>query len=141
MQLNIQILSFKFSQTYRKLDEQETDSAIRQRHRNYYWMGRCLRECVECFGMSIKQNPGELYLRVYHGLNQQFVFESMYLKISGPFSTTTSYPVAVRFCENRGMILDLSLPFVHGHIKMGLAPSCSQVDDTATGKACFSIID
>eukprot|EP01084_Bolivina_argentea_P268226 455522_1 len=103
---NYDLLSFKFSETYRPVKEKETDSELKERHSNYYWMGRLLRECVECFGMQATKDH---VLKVYHGVNEQFLFTSMYDFINGPLSTTRSYAVAVEFCAGKGMILDLSI--------------------------------
>eukprot|EP01084_Bolivina_argentea_P123752 219292_1 len=108
---NFDKLSFKFSETYRKININETDIELRERHRNYYWLGRYLRECVECFGMDrkalgLKHSDS---MTVYHGANKQFLFPSIYTHIMGPFSTTKSYSVAVNFCNNEGHILKLSM--------------------------------
>eukprot|EP01084_Bolivina_argentea_P236798 398123_1 len=104
---NYDALSYKFSETYRKINEKDNDYDIKQRHRNYYWLGRYLRECVECFGMKINDNSCNL--NVYHGINKKFIFPSMIANIKVPFSTTTSYPVAVSFCANKGVLLELNI--------------------------------
>eukprot|EP01084_Bolivina_argentea_P148613 259784_1 len=104
---NYDMLSYKFSETYRKINEKDSGYDIKQRHRNYYWLGRYLRECAECFGMEVNYDIWNL--KLYHGVNQRFTFESMIANIKLPFSTTISYAVAVTFCANRGMILELNI--------------------------------
>eukprot|EP01084_Bolivina_argentea_P031241 57825_1 len=106
---NCDRLQFAFSETYRHNDETESDGQMLQRHRNYYFLGRLLRECVECFGME-KKNP-QLYdeIRLYQGVDRQFIFSSMFAYIKGPFSATTSFAVAHNFCGGKGMILDLAI--------------------------------
>eukprot|EP01084_Bolivina_argentea_P091731 165102_1 len=102
---NFDILQNRFTETYREINETETPQDIMDRHSNYYWLGRYLRECVECFGM--KQEAG--FTRLYHGVNDTFTFESTMANIKCPFSTSTSYLVAAGFCDNQGLILELSM--------------------------------
>eukprot|EP01084_Bolivina_argentea_P012959 24289_1 len=109
---NNDVLSSKFSETYRKLSEKETDEELKKRHSNYYWLGRLLRECVACFRskttLTSNLTPkNKSYNQLYHGINQQFTIKSLTEQIKGPFSTTTDYAVALNFCSNKGMILEL----------------------------------
>eukprot|EP01084_Bolivina_argentea_P094221 169381_1 len=46
---NFSELCFKFGATYRKLSNDETDHALKRRHREYAVWGRLLRETVEVF--------------------------------------------------------------------------------------------
>eukprot|EP01083_Nonionella_stella_P237775 833806_1 len=108
---NFTALSFAFSNTYRKINANESDDALRGRHRNYGWMGRYLRECTDCFGTT---GFSHCYsLKVYHGVTKQFTFESMIAYIKGPFSTTSSSSVASTFCGGAGMVLELELTFMY----------------------------
>eukprot|EP01083_Nonionella_stella_P074419 201878_1 len=104
---NFDLLSKKFTETYRKLNDAESDDDLIQRHRNYYWMGRYLRECVECFGM--RHDFAWKSIKVYHGVNVQYMFPSLFAHIKGPFSTTRSYTVAAVFCGNKGMVLEMNM--------------------------------
>eukprot|EP01084_Bolivina_argentea_P251926 422722_1 len=122
---NYDELQFKFTQTYRKLDKHETLKAMKQRHAYYYFLGKLLRECVECFGLKRPStewrvdNPSKPqiiqhyfyddWMEVYHGLNESFEFSSVFGHIKHPFSTTTDYCVAVNFCRQKGMILSLNM--------------------------------
>eukprot|EP01084_Bolivina_argentea_P292598 503041_1 len=114
---NYDVLQFKFTETYRKLSSQETIDSMKKRHTNYFFIGKLLRECVECFGMK---RPTEMNLRnmmtwgkdhinVYHGVSKQFQFSSTFPYIKCPLSTTTDYCVAANFCMNKGMILGLNI--------------------------------
>eukprot|EP01084_Bolivina_argentea_P118356 210012_1 len=99
---NYDLLSAKFSETYRVTVEHPTENEMKLKHTNYHWMGRLLREIVECFGMS---TSNEWVL--FHGVSQQFIFPSLDAHIKGPLSTTTQFTVAGQFCNNKGMILEL----------------------------------
>eukprot|EP01084_Bolivina_argentea_P050697 93237_1 len=109
---NFNTLQQKFSETFRKLDEYETDQSLRQRHSNFYHLARLLRECVECFGMTWGvgcQFTRPMSITVYRGISKQFTFSSMNAFIFGPFSTTTDFAVATNFCNGQGMILELGM--------------------------------
>eukprot|EP01084_Bolivina_argentea_P255424 429596_1 len=99
-------LQKKFSETFRRTNNTESINDIKEKHRNYYFFGRLLRECVECFGM--KHNNNDI-IRLYHGINNYFMFKSLFGYIKGSFSTTTSYEVSVNFSANIGMILELNI--------------------------------
>eukprot|EP01084_Bolivina_argentea_P281637 481902_1 len=107
---NYTMLASRFCETYRKIEHNETLQEMKNRHRNYYFLGRLLRECVECFGLQ-NPNPNRenewFKLNLFRGVNQHFMFESLYAYIKSPLSTTMDYSVAVGFCQNKGMILDL----------------------------------
>eukprot|EP01084_Bolivina_argentea_P281294 481254_1 len=97
---NYDTLQQKFSETFRRLNAQETNEELKKKHSNYHYLARYLRECVECFGMQYKKETEENYMNVYHGVCKQFMFSSVYAFIKGPLSTTTDYAVAVNFCAS-----------------------------------------
>eukprot|EP01084_Bolivina_argentea_P255422 429590_1 len=99
----------KLSETYTKSDEKESDTSLKERHSNYYFWGRSLRECVECFGTDFSPEVDSADITLFRGINQQFMFESTLANIKGPFSTTTEYAVALNFCANKGMVLEMIL--------------------------------
>eukprot|EP01084_Bolivina_argentea_P021955 40791_1 len=111
---NYDLLQKRFSETFRK-NKSETDEELKQRHRNYYFLGKLLRECVECFGtvrpIRKRKNNEPLMdiIVVFQGINQEFVYPSMSACIKGPFSTTTDYGVAVNFCAPQGMIVQMDI--------------------------------
>eukprot|EP01084_Bolivina_argentea_P118360 210021_1 len=103
---NQDVLQRKFSATYRRMSAESVHKMI-DRHRNFAHLGRLLRECVECF--TIIQWPWLLKRSLFHGITNQTTFSSMKACIKGPFSTTTEYTVAVTFCGNTGLILELNV--------------------------------
>eukprot|EP01083_Nonionella_stella_P084639 234353_1 len=100
---NCDSLQFEFTKTYRKNDD-ETDKKLIQRHREYWWLGKLLRECIECFGDD-HAPPDHLY----HGICGSFTFSSIFACIKGPLSTTSACSVALAFCSGKGMVLDLQI--------------------------------
>ena len=55
--------------TYRR-NEDESEEDLKRRHGEYYWLGRYLREAVECFGDKIW---GSKIKSFWHGINQQML--------------------------------------------------------------------
>eukprot|EP01084_Bolivina_argentea_P103882 186047_1 len=105
---NNDLLQQRFTETFRKIDKNETNQEIKQRHRNFYFLGRLLRESVECFGTK-KRFGMDDPISVYQGVNKQFVYSSMYAYIKGPMSTTRNYVVAVNFCANQGIVVEIDV--------------------------------
>eukprot|EP01084_Bolivina_argentea_P212650 361422_1 len=103
---NYDTLQQKLSETYRKTKHDETDDELKERHRNYYHMGKYLRECVECFGMKSEAANN---MKLFNGINKYVTFSSLNAYVKGPFSTTRQYVVAVNFCNDTGLILELNL--------------------------------
>eukprot|EP01084_Bolivina_argentea_P224170 379140_1 len=101
-------LQRKLSETYRLTSDDETIAGLKLRHRNYANWGRLLRELVDCFGLN-SQPIDVSARRIYHGVAKDMLFKSMNTRINGPTSTTTEYSVALNFCDNDGIILELSL--------------------------------
>eukprot|EP01084_Bolivina_argentea_P121281 214926_1 len=102
---NFDELSRKFSETYRLTSDHSTILEMKSKHRNFYWMGRYLREIVECFGVQGYNDKGWSW-RLYHGVNTSLMFPCLDAHIKGPLSTSISYAVAVQFCDNAGMIVE-----------------------------------
>eukprot|EP01084_Bolivina_argentea_P122469 217016_1 len=109
-------LQSKFSGTYRRISKTESHNSLIERHRNFANMGKLLRECVDCFGERYNDDgngihqPTQNYSTIlFHGMSIESQFCSIHANIKGPFSTTTDYAVAVKFCANSGMILELCL--------------------------------
>eukprot|EP01084_Bolivina_argentea_P087585 158184_1 len=104
---NYDKLQQKFSETYRKTDKNESNASLIRRHSNYAHLGRLLRELVECYG-SIQHTVSTNNI-FYHGMTIQTQFQSIDACIKGPVSTTTSFTVAAAFCNNQGIILQMTL--------------------------------
>eukprot|EP01084_Bolivina_argentea_P038279 70783_1 len=60
------ILQCKFTATFRRNSNDETDIELQKRHRNFYYLARLLRECVECFGT----NKSAVNTTLYHGVDK-----------------------------------------------------------------------
>eukprot|EP01083_Nonionella_stella_P020560 57005_1 len=103
---NCDVLQRKLSGTYRRQSKDESNESMKKRHSNFYFLGRFLRESVECFGLK---QPSNANLHLWHGIDKHFAFSSMFAFIKGPLSTTTDYAVAVNFCQNKGTLLQLNM--------------------------------
>eukprot|EP01084_Bolivina_argentea_P177102 306344_1 len=79
---NYDVLQAKFSETFRCNEDEESIVSVINRHRNYYHLGKLLREAVECFGSVFCCNV----INVYHGVDKTFRFPSTSAYIKGPFS-------------------------------------------------------
>eukprot|EP01083_Nonionella_stella_P111859 328474_1 len=115
---NYDTLQRTFSATFRKLNKTESNESLKQRHMNYHFLAKLLRESVECFGLnyidkvqSTGFTPTNWNMVVFHGVDQHFTFSSMNAFIKGPFSTTTDHKVALSFCNDRGMVLEMCINF------------------------------
>eukprot|EP01084_Bolivina_argentea_P000912 1667_1 len=100
-------LQREFSKTYRKKNKNESIDAMKERHSNFYFLGKYLRECVECFGMEWNKTTGES-LRLYHGLTGQLSFHSIFSCIKGPLSATMDHQVAQNF-GMQGIVMTLDI--------------------------------
>eukprot|EP01084_Bolivina_argentea_P312395 540834_1 len=132
---NYDQLQSQFTKTFWKQNQKMTDFQFKKRHRQYYFLARSLRECVECFGLNFKfscSEGGWPEIMIYHGVNQHFVFPSVFPSINSPFSTTTDYTVAARFAENSGMILELKIITGHWFMKI-----CEASNEGRERLCCF----
>eukprot|EP01084_Bolivina_argentea_P196604 337025_1 len=101
---NYSLVSFKFSETFRPIYDEETQKQIVSRHSCYYYFSRYLHESVGAFcNFTTCRNVFEFY----HGINKQMIFDSMSCIMYQPFSTTSSYHVAISFSNPGGMILEV----------------------------------
>eukprot|EP01084_Bolivina_argentea_P108378 193698_1 len=106
---NFDTLSYEFSKTYRLLTKMESIEEMKLRHREYYWFGRLIRECVECFGMRCLHKKTPTNIHLFHGISKEVMFSSIFASIKGPLSTSTHLAVALNFSQNDGMIMDLDM--------------------------------
>eukprot|EP01084_Bolivina_argentea_P010978 20506_1 len=91
-------LQREFSATYR-LKTDESLNELKWRHSNFHFLGKYLREAVECFGDMAVWNDTVTF---YHGINCMMQFKSVSVGICGPLSTTTVVNVAMNFATNNG---------------------------------------
>ena len=115
--LNKQDFQYKYSSTYRLTDNDYTNShnfndiinVIKKKHQNFHHFAKNLREAIEVFGKVYALGQTS---RVYHGINQEMLFNSMSAYIFGPFSTTCDDQVALNFATNNGLIIEI-VPNAH----------------------------
>ena len=144
-----QELQKKFSETYRKISKDETDDELKNRHRQFYHLGKYLRECVECFGMEWGY-PMDRAPLLYHGLDKLFAFSSLKVRVNGPLSMTTEFAVALNFSTKSGVILSVEIEsncngmsfnqdFDHiGKMRIGCF-DCQYLSDYPAEREIFSI--
>eukprot|EP01083_Nonionella_stella_P002467 7121_1 len=95
---------FELSATYRKCNEYESDFDLKQRHREYHYWAKLLRETVECFGTAAEDSKIKVF---YHGISSSLIFNSTSIRLCGPVSTTASFGVAVNIFGSDGIVLDI----------------------------------
>eukprot|EP01084_Bolivina_argentea_P083345 150901_1 len=98
------ILQNKFSATFRSENKQQTFQDIMDRHSNYHFFAKYLKESVQVFGTEYEKGRTQ---RMYHGIDKKMIFDSTSPEIFGPLSTSYSHCVAVQFSKSTGMILEL----------------------------------
>ena len=88
--------SAAFSGTFRRKHGFETDDSLKARNREFWNWSRLLRETVECYGQCFfevyKQLP-----TVWHGVSAELIFDSTYIKLCGPLSTTAGFSFEIYF--------------------------------------------
>eukprot|EP01084_Bolivina_argentea_P126999 224706_1 len=98
-------LSYKFSETFRKLNNgKEDENSLIQRHRNFHHLSKHIIEAVHLFSKQSHQMEIKTF---YHGISTKTVFDGIKCVVDQPFSTTSSWEVAVNFGTNVGMVLAL----------------------------------
>ncbi len=91
-------LSYNFSTTFRYGDNAKNIKQLTERHGNYYWFGRALRELVEGYSKEIFDGVNDRY---YHGISEQMIFQSTIARFNHPTSTTKKLTVAQTFATNK----------------------------------------
>ena len=84
---NFTAQSAAFSATFRRAHGFETDEHLKARNREFWNWSKLLRECVECYG----QFMGEVHKvlpTLWHGVSAELIFDSTYIKLCGPLSST-----------------------------------------------------
>eukprot|EP01084_Bolivina_argentea_P000771 1418_1 len=98
-----------FSQTYRLKNPTESNDSLKERHSNFAHLGRLLVELIEFYVDETEDAREKRPHQFYHGISTQCKFEEIVAHISVPLSTSTELSVAVSFCANTGMILQLEM--------------------------------
>lgn len=92
-----------FSQTFRKMADNETNEELKERHSEFAEFSRLLVECVHCYGTCLRDSPISYF---FHGISIIMEFPSTHGQFCSPTSTTTSLSVAVGFGGD-GIVLEL----------------------------------
>eukprot|EP01084_Bolivina_argentea_P165820 288000_1 len=99
------VLAFKLRETCRRLNKNEKDKDFKKRHSRFYHLSKNITEAVRVFSEERIETDSSIF---YHGISQQMLFNSMECKMFQPFSTTTSWEVAVAFATTDGMVLGIN---------------------------------
>ena len=94
----------KFSETFRNTKKEQTLKDIIKIHSNFHHFAKYLKEAIQVHGTAYQD--GDIK-RMYHGINQEMIFDSTMALIYGPLSTTYEWDVAVQFSCNIGLVLEL----------------------------------
>eukprot|EP01084_Bolivina_argentea_P248459 415632_1 len=85
---NFTVLQNALSKTYRKQNKNESFEQLVERHSDFYWLGKYLKEAALQFGTYIKDG---IVTSFYHGINQEVMFPRIFasngIKIYCPLST------------------------------------------------------
>eukprot|EP01083_Nonionella_stella_P265176 898590_1 len=92
-----------FRRTYRKIETNESEKDITNRHQQMYYYARSLFEAVQFYGTCMESN-----LTVYHGLNHQLKVAKFTAYFNQPISSTSNWSVAQQFSQGAGIILALT---------------------------------
>eukprot|EP01084_Bolivina_argentea_P196563 336929_1 len=103
---NYDLIPYEFSKTYRKIHANESTQSIKTRHAEFYYLGKYLNGIANTYGQEVGKNDIDIF---YHGMTQKLMFPYIDAKATvwGPFSTTSSEPVALNFVQRHGMLLKL----------------------------------
>eukprot|EP01084_Bolivina_argentea_P016843 31461_1 len=105
---NYDKLQRKFSETCRYLCKDESLQDLKIRHRNFVNLAKHLRE-LHFYGQDkpVMNTSFSKLTTLFHGVQEKLNFGQVNTRIGVPLSCTASYAVAVNFCSNSGMILEL----------------------------------
>ena len=114
--------SYWFSKSFRKKNRKESEKQFKERHSNYHFLAKHLREIVEIYGTKISTSKilgnGNKVLYFFTGLNQDsFTFPSFCSRLYGPTSTTAQITVATVFAKKNGMIVTLNQASFSGNLR------------------------
>ena len=115
-------LSSHFTSSFRKSNTFEPYQATKQRHRNYYWMSKLLRETVRCYGQNHDDNTDEytgIFGPFYCGMSAVMTMPQFSIQLFSPTSTSCQIAVATRFSGESGIIIEFDndgghASFIHG---------------------------
>eukprot|EP01084_Bolivina_argentea_P149206 260686_1 len=106
---NFSELSAAFSQSFRKLTDDEDDNILLQRHSQYAHWAKYLREALDLWGTNFFESKACKPV-FYHGLSSKMLFGGYNQHFCSPTSTTLQYSTAVMFAnqgQGDGIVITL----------------------------------
>ena len=100
---NFTELSYNFSSSFRAISFNESVKEIGDRNSKWANMSKYLRELIECYGEQIKNAKDPIF---FHGISKM-LFNNFVTNFYSPTSTTKQLEVAMLFCKDNGIILEL----------------------------------
>ena len=102
------LLSGKFTETFRPNNPLELVSQIKQRHREYWWWGKILHETVQMFGYHLwKEKPDQMLKGPFFtGMSVVMKMPRFNILLESPVSTSVHIEVACKFSNDDGMIIE-----------------------------------
>eukprot|EP01084_Bolivina_argentea_P000569 1067_1 len=128
---NFDDIQNEFSKTYRKLNRNDKDIDVINRHKQFGNLGKYMFEAVNVFGDY--PNSNDIF---YHGVSQCLLFTSLHAQINGPLSTSSSIVVAMNFATNDGLIISLKDSGLMSSLKYF---NCEWISDFGNEKERFFI--
>eukprot|EP01084_Bolivina_argentea_P186112 320854_1 len=101
---NFTDLNYYFTETFRKLTNNESDVELKLRHMEYAIWGKLLREAIETYGTWLRESPLKYF---YTGLSSPLLFDSFTQNIYCPLSTSIQKEVALNFAETNGIVIQI----------------------------------
>eukprot|EP01084_Bolivina_argentea_P119995 212733_1 len=99
-------LSYHFSKTFRRICSTESDESVRKRHSEFGNLAKYLRECVDCYGVSMRETKISDPV-FYHGVSTKAIFNGFVGYFCAPTSTTTVPEVAIQFADAKGIVIQI----------------------------------
>ena len=101
--------SAAFSATFRRNSPFEADESLKSRNREYWHWSKLLREAIECFGKTMGDEYDAGLKMLYHGVSSSLIFDSTFINICGPLSTTAGlfcfqFILVLKMKTNNGII-------------------------------------
>ena len=106
-------LQNKFSETFRKTNNNQKLRDVIKIHSNYHHFAKTLKEAITVFGIQYQEHSWSIkgeykyYKKFYCGIDKEMIFNSTNAVIHGPLSTSWSVTTAAQFSSDEGMILAL----------------------------------
>ena len=127
----------KWSQTFRRIPNNENNLSLKSRHSNFYYSSKYLRDFAEYFGEKLidEQNKN---LTLFHGVSETLYFIRTITQFNGALSTSKEIAAALNFSNNIGIVLELKYSFSVYPLNAKYL-NCSFFSDYVNEKECLLI--